>query len=315
MHITSAVVFDEPERLAIRRLPLPELGPGQVRVNVEYSGISTGTEKLLWHGRMPSFPGMGYPLVPGYETVGRIVEVESASATNMTKGQRVFVSGAKCYGDVNGLFGGAASQVVVDAEKVIGVPDTLGEEAILLALAATARHALFLEGAFTAPDLIVGHGVMGRLLARISMALGGSPPTVWETDPARRQGATGYPVVDPSADDQVYQRAVDVSGDAAILDPLIARLGRHAEIVLAGFYAAPLSFTFPPAFMREVALRIAAEWEQPDLIAVADMVQKRQLDLGGLITHVAEADTAARAYPTAFSDPECLKMVLDWRKH
>ena len=315
LHITSAVVFDEPEKLAIRRLPLPELGPGQVRVNVEYSGISTGTEKLLWHGRMPSFPGMGYPLVPGYETVGRIVEVESTSAPNISEGQRVFVSGAKCYGDINGLFGGAASQVVVDAEKVIGVPDSLGEEAILLALAATARHALYLQGTFTAPDLIVGHGVMGRLLARISMALGGSPPTVWETDAARRQGAVGYSVVDPSGDDAVYQRAVDVSGDAAILDPLIARLGRHAEIVLAGFYAAPLSFTFPPAFMREVSLRIAAEWEQPDLIAVADMVRTGQLDLGGLITHVAAADAAARAYPTAFSDPECLKMVLDWRKH
>ena len=44
-----------------------------VVVDIEYSGISTGTERLLWTGRMPAFPGMGYPLVPGYESVGRVV--------------------------------------------------------------------------------------------------------------------------------------------------------------------------------------------------------------------------------------------------
>jgi myo-inositol-1(or 4)-monophosphatase len=37
---------------------------------VLHSGISTGTERLLWDGTMPPFPGLGYPLVPGYETVG-----------------------------------------------------------------------------------------------------------------------------------------------------------------------------------------------------------------------------------------------------
>ena len=41
----------------------------EIVVDVEFSGISTGTERLLWDGRMPPFPGMGYPLVPGYESV------------------------------------------------------------------------------------------------------------------------------------------------------------------------------------------------------------------------------------------------------
>ena len=49
----------------------------------------------------------------------------------------------------------------------------------------------------TAPDLIVGHGVMGRLLARITLALGLPAPTVWETQPVRREGATGYSVIHP----------------------------------------------------------------------------------------------------------------------
>ena len=69
----NAIVFQQPQSLAIKRLALPDMGANDVQVQVEFSGISTGTERLLWDGSMPAFPGMGYPLVPGYETVGRVV--------------------------------------------------------------------------------------------------------------------------------------------------------------------------------------------------------------------------------------------------
>ncbi|MBS4037216.1 MAG: chlorophyll synthesis pathway protein BchC, partial [Hydrogenophaga sp.] len=64
----AAIVFQQPCQLSVRSLPLRAAQPGDVEVQVEYSGISTGTERLLWDGSMPPFPGMGYPLVPGYET-------------------------------------------------------------------------------------------------------------------------------------------------------------------------------------------------------------------------------------------------------
>lgn len=309
--ITRAVVFEEPEKLELRWLPLPEPGPREVVVEVEFSGISTGTEKLLWSGRMPPFPGMGYPLVPGYETVGRVVATGSEVAE--LDGRRVFVSGARCFGDVHGLFGGAASRLVVPADKVLAL-DGLGEEGTLIALAATALHAITLEdGSDALPDLVVGHGVLGRLVARLTAILGDAP-VVWETDPARRDGALGYDVVDPAADTRSdYRRIVDVSGDASILDTLIARLGRHGEIVLAGFYAEALSFTFPPAFMREAKIRAAAEWQRRDLVRVGELAASGRLSLAGLITHRARPDEAPSAYPLAFTDPDCLKMVLDWR--
>ena len=64
---TVAVVLEEPERLVLSRLDLTDPGEDDVVVDIEWSGISTGTERLLWSGTMPPFPGMGYPLVPGYE--------------------------------------------------------------------------------------------------------------------------------------------------------------------------------------------------------------------------------------------------------
>ena len=141
-------------------------------VDIEWTGISTGTERLLWAGRMPPFPGLGYPLVPGYESVGRIVEVGARSGRQI--GERVFVPGAKCYGEVRGLFGGAAAKVVVPGSRVTTIGDNLREEGVLLALAATAYHALAAK-APCYPDLIVGHGVLGRLIARLVTALAERP--------------------------------------------------------------------------------------------------------------------------------------------
>ncbi len=304
----AAVVLSEPEQLSIRTLELSPPTDADVVVAIEWSGISTGTERLLWSGQMPHFPGMGYPLVPGYESVGRVIEAGSASG--VAEGSRVFVPGARCFGDVRGLFGGAASRVVVPGARVLGLDDGLGEQGVLLALAATAQHAVVSGDA--PPDLIVGHGVLGRLIARLAVIAGGAP-VVWERNPARRGGAEGYEVRDPAADTATYATICDASGDAGLLDALVQRLAPGGEIVLAGFYSERLSFAFAPAFMREARLRIAAQWAAPDLAAVQSLAAAGRLSLDGLITHRSDAMDAQTAYRTAFNDPACLKMVLDWR--
>jgi len=280
-------------------------------VEIEWSGISTGTERLLWTGRMPAFPGLGYPLVPGYESVGRVVEAGKESGVPV--GARVFVPGARCFGPVRGLFGGAASRLVVPGARVARLDDAIGEDGVLLALTATAYHAVSAPGA-RQPELIVGHGVLGRLIARLALLARGEPPVVWETDPERAQGAQGYPVMAPDQDSRRdYGAIYDVSGDSKLLDALIARLAPGGEITLAGFYSEPLSFSFPPAFLREARLRVAAEWHQRDLQETKGLVESGQLSLDGLITHRHAAAEAELAYRTAFEDPRCLKMILDWR--
>ncbi len=308
-----AVVLEKPEQLVLSRLDLTSPEAGDVVVDIRWSGISTGTERLLWSGRMPPFPGMGYPLVPGYESVGVIREAWPASGRQV--GEFVFVPGARCFGEVRGLFGGAASRVVVAGERVITVDEDLQEDAVLLALAATAYHAIVGAGPRgRIPELIIGHGVLGRLLARLAVMLGDSPVTVWEKNPARADGALGYRVLDPAEDQRRdYSVICDVSGDPSLLDELIARLAPGGEIILAGFYHEPLSFSFPAAFMREARLRIAAEWRPDDMVAVRDLVASGGLSLDGLITHRHPAGEAADAYRTAFGDPACLKMILDWK--
>ena len=305
---TTAVVFTAPGQLELKALSLIPADSSAVLVDINYSGISTGTERLLWSGRMPPFPGMGYPLVPGYESVGRVASALKGSG--FAEGDFVFVPGANCYGPVRGLFGGASQRVAIAPARLTKIDAALGEDATLLALAATAYHAVT-RGRL--PELIIGHGVLGRLMARVAVALGGKP-TIWETQGSRRVGSFGYSVITPVDDSRKdYGCIADASGDIAVLDACMGHLSRFGEIILAGFYSDPLHFTFPPAFMREATIRIAAQWQPDDLQAVLALIGSGKLSLSGLITHRSHAADAREAYGTAFEDSGCLKMVLDWR--
>ncbi len=338
---TRAIIIREPHTLDLAEVELAAARDGDVEVDVLWTGVSAGTERLFWSGRMPPFPGMGYPLVPGYEVVGRVRHrhgqapddgdaTHANAAEDFDIGDLVFVPGANCYQDVRGLFGGAAARLRAPADKlrrlprtITGGPDSPGVgadshiagpiEGTLLALAATAQHALASCSSDHGPSLIVGHGALGRLVARLMAAQGFADVTVWETASDRRDGAAGYSVIDPSAETQkAYARIIDVSGDAGLLDTLIGHLAPGGEIVLAGFYADRLSFSFPPAFMREARFRVAAQWQASDLDRVIALADSGALSLAGLITHTAPVSDARAAYDAAFNDPACLKMVLHW---
>ena len=71
---------------------------------------------------------------------------------------------------------------------------------------------------------------------------------------------------------------------------------------------------YGPAAVSALAGVLAARLTQLDPErAVREMAESGRLSLDGLITHRQDATNAPAAYRTAFGDPSCLKMVLDWR--
>ena len=310
--ITKAVVMSEPGSLSIQPVELISPSKEDVVIEINYSGISTGTEKLFYNGKMPQFPGMGYPLVPGYESTGEVVQAPKDS--NLKIGDMVFVPGADCYsGSVKSLFGGAAQMIISSPNRLIKIDPTMGCNGALFALAATARHAIAGFGN-KMPDVIVGHGVLGRLLARLVMLAGEKPPIVWEKNILRHSGATDYEVVLPEYDERSdYDCIFDVSGDSEILDSLIGRVRKGGEVVLAGFYPDRLGFGFAQAFLKEVSLRVSAEFTPEDVATTKLLIEDGSLSFDGLISDVYSAKNANKAYNIAFNNAECLKMVLDWR--
>jgi 3-hydroxyethyl bacteriochlorophyllide a dehydrogenase len=311
----KAIVFEAPHSLSVRELELAPMGHRDLEITVAFSGISTGTERLLWEGSMPPFPGLSYPLVPGYESVGTIAKM-GAEVTGWAVGDSVFLPGSYAFQGVQNIFGGSGERLVVPHERAVKLDPALGAKGVLLALAATAHH-VFTVGRdnlpLSYPDLIIGHGIMGRLLARMVIAAGKPAPVVWETQAIRQKGALGYEVIHPDQDVRKDYRCIcDVSGDSGILNRVIPKMAAGGEVVLAGFYKQDLSFAYAPAFMREASIRVAAQWKKHDLDAVVAMFHDGSLPLEGLITHTEKAEHAQRAYEIAFGDPECLKMIVEW---
>ena len=66
-------------------------------------------------------------------------------------------------------------------------------------------------------------------------------------------------------------------------------------------------------FIVEGRVRISAEFTPADIVATLELIDTGLLELDGLISHARPAAQAADAYPQAFTDPDCRKMVLDWR--
>jgi len=314
---STAVVFSRPKELSLQALELPQVQAGQLELAVQYSGISTDAERMLWDGSLSAFTGVGFPLIPGFETVGQVVKAPQGA--KLKEGDIVFVPGANCFSGVKSMSGGAASRLVVSDQMVVPVSEVLGVDAVLLALAATAYHAVSGGGVhepFTPPDLIIGHGVMGRLLARLTVAAGCPAPTVWEAQAELAAGAQDYEVIRPEDDlRKDYKAVYHMNGDTFNLDYLIQRIRPGGEVVLAGLYKHGLQFSYSPAFSREARIRVSSEWKRPDLLAVNELVNSGQLSLKGLVTHVQAFHSANAAYETAFGDISCLKMVLDWSAH
>ena len=309
---TSAVVFEAPGKIALRAARLREREKSECLIESQWSGISTGTERLMLTGQMPSFPGLGYPLVPGYETIGRVLEVSKHSA--LSEGDYVFAPGSKGFTDARNLFGGSAKNIICHEDKVIKIPKKLASDGVLLALAATALHILRRCEKAGAPELIVGHGVLGQLLARLVRLIYGTSPTVWERDFARYPSDAGYLVCDESQDPRTdYSVVCDVSGSDSALNKMISRCATGATVVLGGFYSNAATFDFPPAFMREINLIISAEWLPEDLTHAARLASDGSLDLSDLVTDILPAKNANEAYDLAFNNSSCLKMVIDWK--
>ncbi len=131
-------------------------------------------------------------------------------------------------------------------------------------------------------------------------ARGGERPIVWERNPDRaRRRASATRSLDPAADARRDYRAIyDVSGDASLLDTLIARLAPGGEIVLAGFYSEPLVVRVPAG--------VHARSAHPHRRGVAGgatsspssaLAESGRLSLDGLITHRQDAAGRARRLP------------------
>jgi len=312
---TCAVVIPEPGRVELSQVTLKTPGPDDVILQTAYTSISAGTERMLLAGQMPH-PMLALPVVPGYETVGRVTEV-GANVDPAWVGRWAYVGGALCYEGINAAWGGQAATLFTSAERVVALDEIAPRDGVLLALAATSLHGI--DVLDTQPGdrvLVIGQGPVGQLAARIA-AERGAWVAVSDLNPARLSRSVGDVVI--QVDETPLQEAItepvtaiiESSGSMAALAAALPLLDKGGTILLLGYYQ-KLEVPYMPLFLKEARLLTAKEWAPGDLVRCRDMIADGRLEVGSLLTHTLPVSEISAAYDTAMNDPDCLKLVIDW---
>jgi threonine dehydrogenase-like Zn-dependent dehydrogenase len=218
----------------IRDAPLPPLAPGEARVRSQFSGISRGTERLVFHGavgcsewermRCPMQEGaFPFPVKYGYCAVGT---VEAGPADCL--GHSVF-----CLHPHQDVF-------QVPADRLAIVPDRVPpRRATLAANMETALNALWDGGAGPGDRIVVvGAGVVGLLVASLAVRLPGAAVTVVDVEAGRRPlaEALGAGFAGPDAAPGEADLVFHASASAAGLDTALACAGVEATVVEMSWY-------------------------------------------------------------------------------
>jgi 2-desacetyl-2-hydroxyethyl bacteriochlorophyllide A dehydrogenase len=245
----------EPGRGEIRRVALPEPGPGEVLVRTLHSGVSRGTESLVFGGRVPAtqrevmrapfqdgdFPG---PVKYGYLNVG----VVESGAENLV-GRTVFC-----------LYPHQTSYVVPSAAVTVvpeGVPP---RRAVLAGTLETAVNALWDARPLIGDRLaVVGAGMVGCCVARLAAGVVGVQVTLVDLDPGRADvaHALGIGFATPDRAPTDLDLVVHTSASQAGLQTAIDLLAPDGEVVELSWYGdAPVTVSLGGAFhSRRLAVR------------------------------------------------------------
>lgn len=230
----TAFWIEEPGRGALRSEVLPDLNTDELLVETLYSGVSRGTETLVFSGRVPEsqyevmrapfqtgdFPG---PLKYGYAAVGRIIEGPSDRL-----GQSVFA--LHPYQD----------RFIVPTEAALPLPEAVPPaRAILAANMETALNALWDSG--TGPGdrvAVIGLGVVGLLTAWLARGIPGTEVQAIDIDPAKREtaDALGLDFSQPSTAAGDADLVFHASGHPDGLVTALALAGFEARVLEMSWY-------------------------------------------------------------------------------
>jgi len=216
---SEAIVFEDTLKVGIRSFELPRIGENEVLIQTHYSMVSPGTELRTLAGREESADP--FPLVPGYSTVGEVVEVGSR-----VKGLKIgtFAAIRGCRSLAPGLgcsWGGHARHVISPQEEVFILPAKADiKTAPLTILLATALHGVDLTNARIGEQVaVVGLGLVGQLCARL-LKYAGANVVATDLVALRRQVAqqAGLRVVAGSGDLRAAFQPHFPYGAEAVLD-------------------------------------------------------------------------------------------------
>lgn len=329
MGVTApAVVFVEPNRVEIRQVTLPEVGPTEVGVRTVFSGVSQGTERWLltdryhWAGGVPQ-----YPHFPGYQAAGVVEEVGS-EVDDLKVGDHVFLQGTRLAEPTPhyGLASHTGHLVAPRTEVTKLDPAVDLAAASLLRMAGVARHGVRLTDVGRGDlAVVIGQGLIGQMSAQAARRRGAR--TIATDLIASRVEASARHSADralvagweeligvvreeaPGGADVV----IDTTGAASVFPTCVQLVRWEGKICLQGYYPDPIEIDFHPTHLKRATVTFPCWVDPEEDTALAEDLARGALAIEPLITHRIPYREAPSAYQLVLEHPEqTLGMVFSW---
>jgi L-gulonate 5-dehydrogenase len=338
-----SVVVDEPNRLAIREMALPEPGPGEVRVRVRYAGIC-GSDLHIFHGQNPF---VSYPRVIGHEFFGRIDAV-GAGVDAARVGERVSVdpviSCGQCHAcrigrrnvcrklAVLGVHrqGGFSQYVCAPAGNAYRVPDTVSAicasiiEPFAVAANVTSRTGVLKEDV----ALVYGAGAVGLNILQVLKKVHGVKTYITDRLDerlalARSCGAEADEVINTANEPlEAALTARGVDGGPTLVYDAVCHPGILEEAVriaapagrigLLGFSATPSAIPQQELTKKELSLH-ASRLNCAMFPTVIDWIARGLVQPERIVTHKVDFREVREAFDIAERQPRySCKVLLDF---
>ncbi len=316
----QAIVFTGVRQIEVQKVTLKPVTPTDVMIETCWSSISTGTEKMAFEGLIPSPPFI-FPFIPGYETVGRIIQVGEHVNENLL-GKYAYIAGSFGYEDVNAAFGGASQYVVCPVESITvldGIDDP--KCGIALPLGATAIHFMDLADVAGKKVLVLGQGAVGILAVQLAKHMGASLVAATEPHQNRLDYSSADLKVNPSIRDVSaafagydFDVMIDSTGVMSAIETGLRFMKFHGQVIFGGYYQR-INIDYSQAFDKELSFIAARQWAKGDLLRIRELIRDDRLHAKKIFTHSHPVEGDLKeAYHIAFNNPDCLKMVLHWKE-
>jgi D-arabinitol dehydrogenase (NADP+) len=337
----KAVRYDAPGNFAVTDVPIPPVGPLEVRIKIHQTGIC-GTDLHLHHG---TYIGV-YPLTPGHETIGEIDEV-GTNVTRFRPGQRVTVNPniycrecAYCLAGRLGLCanthgmgvhrpGYFAEYVSADHRQVFSVDGLDPDTAVFAEPTACAMHGLeTLDLRPGGSALVMGAGPTGLLLAQLIASGGATSVTVADIVPFKLKTAQALGVdsavsmtrnaaenidllrkASPGGDG--YDTVVEATGVTTVGDICVPLTRNGGTVLIYGVTRPDERLSVSPfeLFRRELTIK-GSYAEMTSFAAAIAALRTGRVRTDGIITHRFQLDDYGKALQALSSDPTAHKVVI-----
>jgi 2-desacetyl-2-hydroxyethyl bacteriochlorophyllide A dehydrogenase len=300
-----AAIIDQPGSIRVGEVPDPKPRERQVVVEVGACGIC-GTDLHIADGHFPPTP---YPIVPGHEFAGTIVELGADVPAEWRVGDHVAVDpslfcgfctpcrsgrGNLCanWGATGDTVDGAFAEfVAVPAANCYRMPDSMTwAQGALVEPLSCAVHGVRRIGVGVGERfLVLGAGTMGLLMQQLLLR-GGAQVTMVDRNSARLPRATQLGARAVAADvtelhGEKFDAAVDCTGAAPAIEAAFDSLRRGGRLLVFGVAPAEARIALSPFRIYNDEITVVGSMAVLNSYGTAlDLVASGAVDVDALLT-------------------------------